>query len=170
VLWLSAFGGDDVQRRNRAATGVLALLLTSMHMTALGVLLALPPRPLYAHVGGVAGLTPLQDQHLGGAIMLLIGGASYLVGGLWLTREVLQGTESKHEDLKPNPVSATRDEGVSLPRRRESHPATVSRRRESWALPKSVQTTVEGRARQTRCPTRILDFFRAMTTGWKKCS
>ena len=109
VLWLSAFGGEEEQRRNRAAAGVLALLLTSMHMTVLGVLLALPQRPLYAHVGGVAGLTPLQDQHLGGAIMLLIGGASYLVGGLWLTCEVLRGTASKHADLQPNSVSTTRD-------------------------------------------------------------
>jgi putative membrane protein len=132
VLWLSVFGGDDEQRRNRAAAGVLALLLTSMHMTALGVLLALPLRPLYAHVGGVAGLTPLQDQQLGGAIMLLIGGASYLVGGLRLTREVLRGTASKHEDLQPNSVSTTRNEGSSLPRGREFRTATVSRGRESW--------------------------------------
>jgi putative membrane protein len=27
----------------------------------------------------------LSDQHLGGAIMLIVGGASYLAGGLWLT-------------------------------------------------------------------------------------
>jgi putative membrane protein len=105
VLWLSAFGGDDDQRRNRAAAGVLALLLTSMHMTVLGVLLALPQRPLYAHMGGVAGLTPLQDQHLGGAIMLLIGAASYLVGGLWLTCEVLRGGEHGRRAGTPKSMS-----------------------------------------------------------------
>jgi putative membrane protein len=133
VLWLSAFGGDDEQRRSRAAAGILALLLTSMHMTVLGVLLALPPRPLYAHVGVVAGLTPLQDQHLGGAIMLLIGGVSYLIGGLWLTREVLRGRVYKHEEPQPKPISTIRDEKASLPRGRESHPATVPRGRETRA-------------------------------------
>jgi putative membrane protein len=91
LMWLSAFGGDAWRRRNRAAAGVLGLLLTAMHMTLLGALLALTPRPLYAHVDGGAELTPLEDQHLGGAIMLLSGGASYLLGGLWLTAELLRG-------------------------------------------------------------------------------
>jgi putative membrane protein len=85
LVWLSAFGGDARQRRNRTAAGVVALLLTSMHMTLLGALLALAPRPLYAHAG-------LDDQHLGGAIMLLVGGAAYLAGGLWLTAELLRGS------------------------------------------------------------------------------
>jgi putative membrane protein len=91
LMWLSAFGGDAWGRRNRAAAGVLGLLLTAMHMTLLGALLALTPRPLYAHVNGGAGLTPLEDQHLGGAIMLLVGGTSYLLGGLWLTAGLLRG-------------------------------------------------------------------------------
>ena len=40
---------------------------------------------------GLSGLTPLEDQHLGGAIMLLVGGVSYLLGGLWLTVGLLRG-------------------------------------------------------------------------------
>ena len=55
-----------------------------MHMTLLGALLALAPRRLYVHADGFAGLTPLADQDLGGAIMLLMGGVSYLLGGLGL--------------------------------------------------------------------------------------
>ena len=89
-VWLSAFGGDAASRRNRSATGVVALLLTAMHMTLLGALLALSPRPLYEHVGEFSGLTATDDQHLGGAIMLLIGGVSYLAGGLWLTVRLLR--------------------------------------------------------------------------------
>jgi putative membrane protein len=85
LVWLSAFGGDPAQRVQRAGAGVTALLLTSMHMTLLGALLALTPRPLYAHVTGDSPLTPLEDQHLGGAIMLFVGGVAYLAGGLWLT-------------------------------------------------------------------------------------
>jgi putative membrane protein len=65
--------------------GILALLLTSMHMTLLGALLALAPRPLYHHGAAAA----LADQHLGGALMLSIGGVVYLAGGLWLTSSLL---------------------------------------------------------------------------------
>ena len=90
LVWLSAFGGDAGQRGNRTAAGVVGLLLTAMHMTLLGALLALTPRPLYAHVNGFSRLTPLEDQHLGGAIMLLVGGVSYLLGGLWLTVGLLR--------------------------------------------------------------------------------
>jgi putative membrane protein len=89
-LWLSAFGGDPARRANRAGAGILALLLTSMHMTLLGALLALPPRPLYAHeADATSRLTPLEDQHLGGAIMIVGGGVAYLLGGLGLMVEVL---------------------------------------------------------------------------------
>jgi putative membrane protein len=90
-VWLSAFGGDSSRGRSRRAAGVVGLLLTSMHMTLLGALLALSPRPLYAHAGGFAQLEPLEDQHLGGAIMLIVGGVSYLAGGLWLTVGLLRG-------------------------------------------------------------------------------
>ena len=90
LVWLSAFGGGRELRGNRLGAGIVALLLTSMHMTLLGALLALTPRPLYTHMTTVSTMTPLADQHLGGAIMLLVGGASYLFGGLWLTVRLLQ--------------------------------------------------------------------------------
>lgn len=90
LVWLSAFGGAPERRAQQAGAGVGALLLTSMHMTLLGALLALTPRALYQHAGHFPGLTPLEDQHLGGAIMLLIGGISYLAGGLWLTMGLLR--------------------------------------------------------------------------------
>ena len=93
-LWLSAFGGDDAAAGKRSAAGVVGLLLTAMHMTLLGALLALSPRPLYAHLGEqatvFAGFTPLADQHLGGAIMLIVGALAYLSGGLWLTVRLLR--------------------------------------------------------------------------------
>jgi len=90
LVWLSAFGGGPRQRAARAAAGVVALLLTSMHMTLLGALLALGPRTLYDHGVATTSLTPLDDQHLGGAIMLVAGGVSYLLGGLWLTAALLR--------------------------------------------------------------------------------
>jgi putative membrane protein len=86
VLWLAAVGGDVAVRPARRAAGIFALLFTAMHMTLLGVLLALSPRALYAHAGPGA----LDDQHLGGVLMLLLGGVSYLAGGLWLTAGVVR--------------------------------------------------------------------------------
>jgi putative membrane protein len=96
-LWLSALGGNGRTVKNRSAAGVVGLLLTAMHMTLLGALLALSPRPLYAHVEGFSGLTATDDQHLGGAIMLFFGGLSYLLGGLWLTVRLLRGATLKLE-------------------------------------------------------------------------
>lgn len=95
LVWLSAFGGDAQHGVNRRGAGVVALLLTSMHMTLLGALLALTPRPLYAHAAGFSTLTALEDQHLGGAIMLIVGGVSYLAGGLWLTLGLLRETAGR---------------------------------------------------------------------------
>lgn len=83
ALWIFAFGNRSEQGLARSAAGVVALLLTAIHMTLLGALLGLAPRPLYAAHGGA--LSALEDQHLGGAIMLTIGGASYLASGLWLS-------------------------------------------------------------------------------------
>lgn len=113
AMWLSACGGHDAESSSRRAAGVVGLLLTSMHMTLLGALLALAPRPLFQHAdvhhaavehaSGQTLLTPLEDQHLGGAIMLLVGGISYMAGGLWLTlgliraRQVRQGEQ--HDQL-----------------------------------------------------------------------
>lgn len=94
-VWLAAFGGDERRGRDRSAAGVVALLLTSMHMTLLGALLALAPRTLYGHPGGFSWLTAQEDLHLGGAIMILVGGISYLAGGLWLVADLL-----KHRALK----------------------------------------------------------------------
>ncbi|HSQ13233.1 MAG TPA: cytochrome c oxidase assembly protein, partial [Candidatus Deferrimicrobium sp.] len=73
-------------------------LLTSMHMTLLGVLLALAPRPLFAHdtadaTHALYSLAALADQQLGGAIMLLVGGVAYLAGGLWLTAGLLRSVD-----------------------------------------------------------------------------
>ncbi|WP_417738172.1 cytochrome c oxidase assembly protein [Rosistilla oblonga] len=88
-VWLSAFGGSQPRDRGRSAAGVIGLLLTSMHMTLLGALLVMSPRLLYSHHHGGTGLTPIMDQHIGGAVMLVVGGLAFLTGGLWLTRDLV---------------------------------------------------------------------------------
>lgn len=88
-VWMACFGGTHTSGR---AAGIIGLLLTSMHMTFLGALLSLSTRPLYGH-------HELEDQHLGGAIMLVIGGVSYLTGGLWLTMKLLKERGRVNEKL-----------------------------------------------------------------------
>ncbi len=74
------------------AGGVAALLLTSMHMTLLGALIGLAPRPLYAMMAmhPAPGLDALADQQLGGVVMLVVGGAAYCLGGLALLGTMLR--------------------------------------------------------------------------------
>ncbi|GHA85502.1 hypothetical protein GCM10007067_24390 [Lysobacter bugurensis] len=95
LVWVSAFGGPA--SRERAAAGVGGLLLTSMHMTLLGVLLAGASRALYAHAGAAPlfGLDVLQDQQLGGVLMLGVGGTVYLVGALVLLAGLLRARRSE---------------------------------------------------------------------------
>ena len=91
LLWIAACGGDRAQRRFRRGPGVVALLFTSMHMTLLGALFAMANRPLFIHgADAPTAASLLSDQHLGGAIMLLVGGGAYLVGGLYLTAGLLR--------------------------------------------------------------------------------
>ncbi len=86
LLW------SAVLSNGQRAAGVGAMLLTSMHMTLLGALIGLAPRPLYptmVHHGGDA----LADQQLGGVVMLMVGAASYFLGGLALLATLLREPE-----------------------------------------------------------------------------
>jgi putative membrane protein len=86
---------SDYEVGSTSAAGVVALLLTSMHMTLLGALLALAPRPLYHSEASAA----LADQQLGGALMLTVGGVVYLGGGLVLATTLIRHHESARADL-----------------------------------------------------------------------
>ena len=95
TLWLACIG----ERGGGRAAGVLGLVFTSMHMTLLGALLALAPRALYrhAHHSAAETLSAINDQNLGGVVMLAAGGAAYLIGGLILMARLLNA---------PQPISA----------------------------------------------------------------
>jgi putative membrane protein len=89
LLWSACLG--------TRAVGIVALLLTTMHMTLLGALIALAPRTLYGTTGSTwfgVTLSPGADQQLGGVVMLLIGAGSYLLGGVALLSQLLRGRSS----------------------------------------------------------------------------
>ncbi len=67
-----------------AASGVIALAMTLAHMTLLGTLLALAPRPFVVHAGTLA------DQQLGGVLMLVVSAVVYGTTGLVLTSRLLR--------------------------------------------------------------------------------
>jgi putative membrane protein len=79
LLWLSILGGSASDRRDRAAVGVVALVLTFAHMTMLGALIALAPRVLYGH-----HTMTIADQQLGGALMIVAGAVVYPLAALWI--------------------------------------------------------------------------------------
>ncbi len=88
ILWHACFRPGD----GRLA-GTIGLLFTSMHMTLLGVLLALAPRPLY-RMGDVTCfgilLPAAADQQIGGVVMLMVGALAYLLGGIVLLAGLLR--------------------------------------------------------------------------------
>jgi putative membrane protein len=92
LLWSACLGTQKSHSSARRAAGVIALLLTTMHMTLLGVLITLAPRTLFGTTGfSCLGLIvePLADQQLGGIVMLAVGAGSYLLGGLALLSRLL---------------------------------------------------------------------------------
>lgn len=95
ALWISIFGGREEERQTRYGKGLAALLLTLMHMTLLGAILMLSPRPLYAMI-------TLGEQQWGGALMLILGSLSYCAGGLWLASALLLNGSTMRR-LRPQP-------------------------------------------------------------------
>jgi putative membrane protein len=90
LVWVACFGFGRDSRTGRSLLGTLGLLITSMHMTLLGALIAFAGRPLYRHAGHVGdAAAQVADQQIGGIVMLLIGGLAYLIGGLVLMGRVL---------------------------------------------------------------------------------
>lgn len=86
LVWLIAFSGPPL-------AGAMTLFFTSMHMTLLGALIGLATRPIYPghdHGTGWPGLSAIDDQHVGGVVMLAIGGIVYLGGGLVLAARALR--------------------------------------------------------------------------------
>jgi putative membrane protein len=90
ALWLLGFAPRS---KEAAAAGVIAFLMTVMHMTLLGTLLTFTPRLLYDPelCLGAFGFRPLEDQQFGGMLMATVGGFAYMLGGIVLALRLLEG-------------------------------------------------------------------------------
>lgn len=89
-----------VLRRGGAPIALAILFGTTLHTGVLGALLALAPAPLYDSylaTTGAWGLTPLEDQQLGGLIMWVPGGAAYVIAALALVVRMLRDSETRAE-------------------------------------------------------------------------
>jgi putative membrane protein len=77
--------------------GVVYVFTTSVHTSILGALLTLAPSlwyPAYARGTAAWGLTPLQDQQIGGLVMWIPAGVIYLGIALYLLAQWLRESES----------------------------------------------------------------------------
>jgi putative membrane protein len=85
LFWWAVFQGGE--RRMGYGMSVIYIFTTGVHSTILGALLTLSPNlwyPGYANTTAAWGLTPLQDQQIGGLIMWVPAGIVYLAAALWL--------------------------------------------------------------------------------------
>jgi putative membrane protein len=104
LFWWAVLGKQSGARGH----AVISLFSTMMHTGALGALFTFSEKVWYPIYGDSAwhafGLTPLEDQQLGGLIMWIPGGLAYVIAGLaliggWLSQRgerepsVLMGVE-----------------------------------------------------------------------------
>jgi cytochrome c oxidase assembly factor CtaG len=82
LFWWSLFYGRG---RHSYGTGVIYIFTTGVHTGILGALLTVTTRvwyPAYGNASLARGLTPLEDQQLGGLIMWVPASLVYLGAGL----------------------------------------------------------------------------------------
>jgi putative membrane protein len=107
LFWWALIHGPQGAMGYGAA--VLYLFTTSIHSGALGALLTIAGSVWYPSYMGLTaswGLTPLEDQQLGGLIMWIPAGLVYLIAGLalfagWLREADLRA--ERRERLEPAP-------------------------------------------------------------------
>src|SRR5205085_2720907 len=77
---------------------VLYIFSTAMHSSLLGALLTFTTRlwyPAYQELTATWGLTPMEDQQIGGLIMWIPAGIIYVIAGLLIFAAWLQASEHR---------------------------------------------------------------------------
>jgi putative membrane protein len=96
LFWWAVIHGR--QRAMGYGLAVLYIFTTALHTGLLGVLLTFATHvwyPDYAHTTQAWGLTPLEDQQLGGLIMWIPAGVVYVVAALILVAAWLRESEAR---------------------------------------------------------------------------
>lgn len=95
LFWWSVF---PVGRERNPGPSLFYLFTTAVHTGVLGALLTFASSSLYSAYGTSSlkwGLTPIEDQQIGGMIMWIPGGLSYLVAALWISARMLKVSEKR---------------------------------------------------------------------------
>ncbi|MFL6588760.1 MAG: cytochrome c oxidase assembly protein, partial [Chthoniobacterales bacterium] len=85
----------------RISSELLYMFTTALHSGLLGALLTLTRSlwyPIYANTTQPWGLTPLEDQELGGLIMWIPAGLVYVIAGLALFAGWLRESDKRSDD------------------------------------------------------------------------
>ena len=93
LFWWSLF---YARGHTQYGLGVLYIFTTAVHTSILGALLTFAPHvwyPAYADRAAAWGLTPLEDQQIGGLIMWIPAGIVYIGAGLALFAAWLQASD-----------------------------------------------------------------------------
>jgi putative membrane protein len=96
LFWWTVFGARSASLGHGVA--VFYLFATALQTGALGALLTFAPTlwyPAYAATSGAWGLTPLDDQQLGGLIMWIPGSLPYVIAGLVLFARWLKESDAR---------------------------------------------------------------------------
>jgi cytochrome c oxidase assembly factor CtaG len=94
IFWWSVFAGGRSGARRGIA--ILSVFTTAVHTTVLGALLTFSTTiwyPTYAASASPWGLSPIEDQQLGGLIMWVPGGMVFLAAGMALAALWLKESE-----------------------------------------------------------------------------
>jgi len=98
LFWWALFYGRG---RHSYGTGVLYIFTTGIHTGILGALLTLSSQlwyPAYQNTTTAWGLTPLEDQQLGGVVMWVPASLVYLATGLALFAAWMRDSSSTERD------------------------------------------------------------------------
>ena len=108
AFWWAVFGGAA---RAPRPVSLACLFTTMLHTSALGAVLTFAPAAWYLHDGPNAlGLSPLEDQQLGGLVMWVPGGIAYVVAALAVVRTWLARSPARALDRAYRATTVIRDE------------------------------------------------------------
>ena len=91
-------------RRHNSGFGVLYVFTTALHTSVLGALLTFSTQVWYTPYETTAplwGFDPIVDQQLGGLIMWVPGGATFVIAGLWCLAKLTQNSDDNTQSRPP---------------------------------------------------------------------